>query len=72
MHRTVPLECCGFTLVEKINCNLSVTLQKRSISIMVLTAYRAAGLRVNMLNDNIEMDIKELPLMTSGLNTFNT
>jgi len=39
---------------------------------MLLTAKRAAGLRVNILKDNIEMDIKEMPLMTSGLNTFNT
>ena len=59
MHRTVPLECCGFTLVEKINCYLSVTLQKRYISIMLLTAYRAAGLRVNMPEDNIEIDVKK-------------
>jgi hypothetical protein len=30
---------------------------------MLLTAYRAAGLRENMLKDNIEIGIKEIPLM---------
>jgi hypothetical protein len=35
---------------------------------MLLRAYRAAGLRVDMLKDNIKMDIKEMGLMTSGLN----
>ena len=30
---------------------------------MLLTEYRAAGLRVNMLKDNIEMDRKEMALM---------
>jgi len=29
----------------------------------LLTAYRAAGLRVNMLKDNIEMDRKEMAPM---------
>jgi len=31
-------------------------------------AYRAGGLRVDKLNDNIEMDIKEMAPMTSGKN----
>ena len=35
---------------------------------MLLTAHRAAGLRVYMLQDNIEIDIKEMALMTCGLN----
>ena len=35
---------------------------------MLLTAYRAARLRVNMLKENIEINIKEMALMTSGLN----
>jgi len=30
---------------------------------MLLTAYRAAGLLVNMLKDNIEMDSKEMALV---------
>jgi len=30
---------------------------------MLLTAYRAAGLRLNMLKDNIEMDGKERGFM---------
>jgi hypothetical protein len=34
---------------------------------MFLRGYRAAGLRVNMLKDNIEMGIKEMALMTFGL-----
>ena len=51
---------------------MCVIVQKKYISLMLLAAYRAAGLRVNMLKDNIEMDIKEMALMTSGLNTFNT
>ena len=50
---------------------MCVTGQKKYLSLMLLTAYRAAGLRVNMLQDNIEMDIKEMVLMTSGLNTIN-
>jgi hypothetical protein len=35
---------------------------------MLLIACKAAGLRVNMLKDNIEMDSKEMVL--SGLNLF--
>jgi hypothetical protein len=35
--------------------------------VMLLTAYRAAGLRVNTLKDNIEIDVKEMALMSSGL-----
>jgi len=35
---------------------------------MLLRAYRAAGLRVNLIRDNIEMEIKEMAPMTSGTN----
>ena len=45
-----------------------MTGQKKYLSLMLLTAYRAAGLRVNMQRDNTEIDIKEMALMTSGLN----
>ena len=41
------------------------------VPLMLLTAYRAAGLRVNMLKDYIEMDIKEMAFMTSGLTMIN-
>jgi hypothetical protein len=46
---------------------MCVIVQKKYVPLMLLTAYRAAGLRVNMLKDNIEMDSKETALMTSGL-----
>ena len=42
---------------------MCVTVQKKYIPFMLLTAYRAAGLRVNMLKDNIENDIKEMALL---------
>jgi hypothetical protein len=35
---------------------------------MLLTAYWAAELRVDMLKDNIEMDSKEMEVLTSRLN----
>jgi len=38
---------------------------------MLLRAYRVAGLRVNMLKDNIEMDVKVMALMISGLSMIN-
>jgi hypothetical protein len=47
---------------------MCVTVQKKYVPLMLLTAYRAAGLGVNRLKGNIEMDIKEMALMTSGLN----
>ena len=40
-----------------------MTVQKKYVALMLLTAYRAAGLRVNMLKDNIEMDRKEMAPM---------
>jgi hypothetical protein len=36
-----------------------------------MRAYRGAGLRVNMLKDNIEMDIEEMAIMTRGINMIN-
>ena len=39
---------------------MCVIVQKKYVPLMLLTAYRAAGLRVNMLKDNTEMDIKEM------------
>jgi hypothetical protein len=47
---------------------MCVIVQKKYVPLMLLRAYRAAGLRVNMLKDNIKMGIKEMALMTSGLN----
>jgi len=41
--------------------------QKKYVPHILLTAYRAAELRVNMLKDNVELDIKETVLM----NTWN-
>jgi hypothetical protein len=38
---------------------------------MLLIAHRGAGLLVNILEDNIEMDIEEMALMTSGINMIN-
>ena len=48
-----------------------MTAQKKYVAFLLLTAYRAAGLGVNMLKDNNEIDIKEIALMTSGLNMIN-
>ena len=47
---------------------MCATVHNKYVPIMLLTAYRAARLRVNMLKDNIEINIKEMALMTSGLN----
>ena len=44
-----------------------VTVQKKYVPLMLLRAYRAAELCVNILKDNIKMDSKEIELMTSGL-----
>ena len=40
-------------------------VQKKYVPLMLLTAYRAAGLHVNMLKDNIKMDSKEMVLVTT-------
>jgi hypothetical protein len=47
---------------------MCVIVQKKCV--MLLTAYRAAGFRFNVLKDNIEMEIKEMSLMTSGTNSI--
>jgi hypothetical protein len=38
-------------------------VQKINVPLMFLRACRAAELRVNILKDNIEMDIKEIALI---------
>jgi len=40
-------------------------VQKKYVPLMMLRAYRAVGLRVNMLKDNIEIDTKEIALMVT-------
>jgi hypothetical protein len=50
---------------------MCVTVQKKYVPGILLRAYRAAGLRVNMLEGNKEMGIKEMAIMTSGINTIN-
>jgi hypothetical protein len=47
---------------------MCVIVQKKYVALVLLRAYRAAELRVNMLKDNIEMDIQEIAPMTNGLN----
>ena len=49
-------------LVENINCYVCDWAEGMP-SLMLLTAYSAAGLRVYMLRDNIEMDITEMALI---------
>jgi hypothetical protein len=48
-------------------------VQNKYVPHMLLTAYRAAELGVNMLKDNIEMYIKEISLITTwnGSNLIN-
>jgi len=38
---------------------MCVTVQKKYVALMLLTAYRDDGLRVDMLKDNIEIYIKK-------------
>jgi hypothetical protein len=45
---------------------MCVTVQKKYVPFMLLTAYKAAGFRANKLKDNIEIDIKETALMIKG------
>ena len=49
-------------------------VQKKYVALMLPTAYRAAGLRVNMLKENNEIDIKEMALIITGTenNFINT
>jgi hypothetical protein len=46
---------------------MCVILQKKYVPLMLLTAYRAAGLRVNNLKDNIEIGVKEIAFMITRL-----
>ena len=39
-------------------------VRKKCVPLMLLRGYRAAELRVSMVKDNIEMDIKEIAIMT--------
>ena len=52
---------------------MCVTGQRKYFPLMLLTAYRVAGLRVNMLKDNTEMDITEMAAlsMRNELNLIN-
>jgi hypothetical protein len=59
-------------IVQKKYIVMCVTVQKKYIPVMLLRAYRAAGLRVKMLKDNIEMGIKEMTIMTGGLKLILT
>ena len=76
MHRTVHLECWGVSylwlmLVENINCYVCVCAEE-ICPLMLLRAYRAAELCVNILKDNIEMDSKGMELMTDTLNLIGS
>jgi len=48
--------------------------RRNTFQLCLLTAYRAAGLRVNRLQDNIEIVIKEITLMITRTenNVLNT
>ena len=46
---------------------MCVIVQKKYVALMLLRAYRAAGLCVNMLKDDNEIDVKEMALMTRVL-----
>jgi hypothetical protein len=43
-----------------------MTVQKKYVPIMLLRAYRAAELRLSMHKDNIEMNSKEMALISMG------
>ena len=47
---------------------MGVIVQKKYVPFMLLIAYRAAGLCVNMLKDNIELNMKDMALTISGRN----
>jgi hypothetical protein len=42
---------------------MCVIVQNKCVSLVLLRAYRAAELHVNMLKDNIEIDMKEVALV---------
>ena len=55
---------------------MCVTVQKEYVTLMSLIAYTAAGLRMNMLQDNIKVEIKEIVLMitrneSNFINTYS-
>ena len=60
-------------LVGNINCYVCDCAEDY-VPFILLTAYSAAGLRVNMLKNNIEFDIKETALIIkwSGNKFINT
>jgi len=58
-------------LVENINCYVCVCAEE-ICPLMLLRAYRAAELCVNILKDNIEMDSKGMELMTDTLNLIGS
>ena len=71
MHRTVPVDYVGecylwFVSVQNIHWNVCY-VQNKYVPFMLLPACRAAELHVNLFKDDIEMDIKEITLMTSEL-----
>jgi hypothetical protein len=45
---------------------MCVIVQKKYLPLMLMRAYRAAELRLNMLKDNIEMNSKEMTLISMG------
>jgi hypothetical protein len=47
---------------------MCVIVQKEYVALMLLRAYRAAEVRVNIRKGNIKIDSKEMELTTSGLN----
>jgi len=51
---------------------MCVTVQKKYVPRMLLKAYRVAGLHVNMQRDNIEINIKEMTLMSIGFSVIHT
>ena len=74
MHWTVPVECLAdcywwLVLVGNINCFVC-DCGKKNVALMLLRAYRAAGLRLNMLKDNIEMDIRNWYLWPANWTQF--
>jgi hypothetical protein len=61
------------TSKHKLIC-VCVALQMKYVTLMFLRAYRAAGLRVITRKDSIDIEIKEIALVTawSELNLNNT
>jgi hypothetical protein len=53
-------------LVENIICYVCVIVQKKYVPLTFARAYTAAELRVSMLKDNIEINSKEMELISMG------